>query len=56
MCSAKRLTSVCVVKNHNIPEPIIDSAFDSVRAFFDLPLETKMEVRQQSCSRTTYRS
>jgi isopenicillin N synthase-like dioxygenase len=34
------------VKNHNVPEPIIESAFDSVRAFFDLPLETKMEVRR----------
>ncbi|HIK21495.1 MAG TPA: 2-oxoglutarate and iron-dependent oxygenase domain-containing protein [Synechococcus sp. M44_DOE_062] len=33
-----------VITGHGIPEAIIQTAYERARAFFDLPLEQKMEV------------
>lgn len=33
-----------IVKNHGIPESTITGALESVKEFFDLPLDSKMEV------------
>lgn len=32
------------VKNHGVPEAVVDGAFDETRAFFDLPLQDKMDL------------
>lgn len=32
------------VKNHGVPEAVVNGAFDETRAFFDLPLQDKMDL------------
>lgn len=38
-------TGFLIVKNHGIPQEVIDTAWSSVRAFFELPLEQKLAVK-----------
>ena len=42
-----------VIENHGVPDATVSAAWDVSRAFFDLPLETKLEVRpdDQGCPR-----
>jgi isopenicillin N synthase-like dioxygenase len=37
-------TSVIAVKNHGIPEEIIESAISTSKEFFSLPIDKKMEA------------
>ncbi|EIN12486.1 Clavaminate synthase-like protein [Punctularia strigosozonata HHB-11173 SS5] len=47
---ADQMRDACVnvgffyIKNHGIPEPVIEKTVDSAKEFFKLPLETKMEL------------
>ena len=40
-----RHTGFLIVKNHGIPQAVIDTAWSAARAFFDLPLEQKLAVK-----------
>jgi isopenicillin N synthase-like dioxygenase len=40
-----RHTGFLIVKNHGIPQDVIDTAWFAARAFFDLPLEQKLTVK-----------
>ena len=48
-----RHTGFLIVKNHGIPQEVIDTAWAAARAFFDLPLEQKLTVKSpyQGCPR-----
>ncbi|KAG8957092.1 hypothetical protein FRC03_010554 [Tulasnella sp. 419] len=47
---AKRIRDACIsvgffyVKNHNVPDEVIDRTMDQAKRFFDLPLEEKMKI------------
>ena len=40
-----RETGFLVVENHGVPKTIIDNAWSTTRAFFDLPLDQKLSVK-----------
>jgi isopenicillin N synthase-like dioxygenase len=40
-----RHTGFLIVKNHGMPQDVIDTAWSTARAFFDLPLEEKLAVK-----------
>jgi isopenicillin N synthase-like dioxygenase len=40
-----RHTGFLIIKNHGIPQEVIDTAWSAVHAFFDLPLEQKLAVK-----------
>ncbi|CAG8394391.1 unnamed protein product [Penicillium salamii] len=37
-----------VIKNHGIDWSVVEDAFDAVEEFFNLPIETKMKIRQST--------
>ena len=47
-------TGFFYVRNHGVPQPVIDQVFDSTKRFFDLPLAERLEMKLDDRFRRGY--